>query len=901
MGEPDDDTQGARSPGANAGLSAEETVAPAAREATPARGGTGRLSGSTLDQYRILERIGAGGFGEVYRARDTTLGRDVAIKVLPAEVASDAERLRRFEQEARAASGLNHPAIVTVYGIGSREGVSYIAMELVEGRMLRDLIGASGLPARRILEIAAQIADGLAKAHAAGIVHRDMKPENVMVSRDGFVKILDFGLAKLTQASPDSGGTMTGTGVVLGTVTYMSPEQAAGRPVDFRSDQFSFGSMLYEMATGRRPFTAPTAAQTLAAIIQDEPEPLQTANPKIPAPLRWVVERCLSKEADQRYASTRDLARDLATLRDRLTETLGAADASAPQPPRRRAARLALALGFAAALSAAVVATRRLTVAPVPAFQRLTFRRGAVGNALFAPDGRTIVYEATFDGRPSEIFTVRPESPESRSLGLPSGSELLSVSSTAEVAFFQGDAVWRVPLGGGAPKAWLTDVSAASWGPDGKEIAVVTHDEAVLELPPGKKLWESKRAVQALRFSPSGRHLAVAETNGGYGDTVFRILDRTGREVAATRRWRFGTGLAWKSDDELWFSAAENAFATSLWALDLSGRVRQVFRIPALLGITDASPDGRVLLGRSIATSQIAGRFPEDAAERDLSWLDFSYLNDVSPDGRTILFSEFGDAAGPKGAVYLRKTDGSAAVLLGEGSGINLSPDGRWALATSRSSEGLVVLPTGPGEPKTISLGDLENVRPEKATWFPDGSRIVVTGSEKGHKPRCWTVEISTGAIRPLTPEGIHGLWGNSPVSPDGRSLFVRDDRDEKSNPRPAGLFFPETGRFEPARGWKDDFNLHVANLRFSADGKGLLAHRHEGALPSITVPTPARTFLVRYDLAREVWERLREISLADPAAVWGSPEPVPAADGIHYAYFYRRVPTDLYLATGLK
>jgi WD40 repeat protein len=899
MDERDEDLGRERASGAETAPSTDETVAAPPKKTTPARAAPGRLTGSTFDHYRILERIGAGGFGEVYRAQDTALGRDVALKVLPADVASAPERLRRFEQEARAASALNHPAIVTVYGIGSCNGVPYIAMELVDGTTLRDLLDSPALPARRILEIGAPIADGLAKAHAAGIVHRDMKPENVMVTRDGFVKILDFGLAKLTQASPDSGGTMTGTGVVLGTVAYMSPEQASGRPVDFRSDQFAFGSMVYEMATGRRPFTGPTAAQTLAAIIQDEPEPLQKRSPKLPAPLRWIVERCLAKDPEQRYASTRDLARDLATLRDRLSETSGADEDASPSSRGGRATRVALGLALAAALGAAVLAARRPAPAPVPTFQRLTFRRGAVGNALFAADGRTIVYDADLDGRPSEIFTVRPESPESRSLGLPPGSELLSISSTGEVVFFQGQAVWRVPLGGGAPKAWLTGVSAASWAPDGKEIAVVTHDDSVVELPPGRRLFESKRAVQALRVSPSGQYVAVAETNGSFGDTIFRILDRGGREVVATKQWRFGIGLAWRGD-ELWFSAAENAFANSLWATDLAGRVRPVFRMPAALDVADVAPDGRVLVVRGFATAQIAGRFPGDSAERDLSWLDFSYLDDISADGRAILFTEFGDASGSTGAVYLRKTDGSAAVLLGEGSGVNLSPDGRWALATVPSTQGLTLLPTGPGSLKTISLGALQNVNPRMTTWFPDGSRVVVTGSESGRKPRCWSVDVSTGEIHALTPEGIHGYWGASPVSPDGRSLFVRDERDEKADPKPVGLYFPETGRFEPARGWKD-VSLHNAGLRFSADGKALLAHRHEGAVPSLLAPAPARTVIVRYDLAKGTWETLREVTLADPAAIWGNPEPVPAADGAHDAYFYRRVPNDLYLVTGLK
>jgi serine/threonine protein kinase/tetratricopeptide (TPR) repeat protein len=289
---------------------------------------------SRLGPYEILSPIGAGGMGEVYRARDTRLGREVAIKVLPAALASDPERLKRFEREARSASALNHPNIVTIYDIGSADSVSYIAMELVNGQPLRALLDGP-LPVRRLLQIGTQIAEGLAKAHAAGIVHRDLKPENVMVTEDGLVKILDFGLAKLTQ--PEGSGatatmapTVSGAteeGVILGTVGYMSPEQATGKSVDYRSDQFSFGSILYEMATGQRAFQRASAPQTLAAIIQEEPEPIATLNPKIPVPVRWIAERCLSKEPRNRYTSTDDLAKELGKVLDHLAE---ATSGSAP-------------------------------------------------------------------------------------------------------------------------------------------------------------------------------------------------------------------------------------------------------------------------------------------------------------------------------------------------------------------------------------------------------------------------------------------------------------------------------------------------------------------------------------------------------------------------------------------
>jgi predicted ATPase len=282
--------------------------------------------GTHLGPYEIVKLLGAGGMGEVYRARDARLDRIVAIKILPAALSADSDRLHRFEREARSTSALNHPNIVTVYELGRDGATRYIAMELIEGKTLRELLVAGPLPIRKAIEIAAQAAEGLAKAHEAGIAHRDLKPENLMVSEDGFVKILDFGLAKLAPSGEEVSQThttsawQTGAGVVLGTVHYMSPEQASGGTLDFRSDQFSFGLVFYEMLTGKRAFPRRTAPEILVAIMREQAEPIGAQNPDAPAPLCWAIERCLAKDPHKRYASTRDLARELAAIRDRFSE-----------------------------------------------------------------------------------------------------------------------------------------------------------------------------------------------------------------------------------------------------------------------------------------------------------------------------------------------------------------------------------------------------------------------------------------------------------------------------------------------------------------------------------------------------------------------------------------------------
>ncbi|HEY3056567.1 MAG TPA: serine/threonine-protein kinase, partial [Thermoanaerobaculia bacterium] len=281
--------------------------------------------GARVHTFEVVGRLGAGAMGAVYRARDGKLGRDVAIKFLQDKLSASREYLRRFEREARAASALNHPNIITIFEIDEFEGAPFIAMELVDGQSLRDLLRRGALPVRKLLDLAAQIAEGLAAAHDSGIIHRDLKPENVMVTKDGRVKIVDFGLARISRpadadaSTADITSVRTPDGRVLGTAAYVSPEQASGgRSIDFRADQFSFGSILYEMGTGRRAFQRDTTMETLAAIMRDEPEPVQRLNSRIPPPLCWIVERCLAKDPAERYASTRDLARELRTLRERL-------------------------------------------------------------------------------------------------------------------------------------------------------------------------------------------------------------------------------------------------------------------------------------------------------------------------------------------------------------------------------------------------------------------------------------------------------------------------------------------------------------------------------------------------------------------------------------------------------
>jgi hypothetical protein len=405
-----------------------------------------------IGPFEVVSLLGSGGMGDVYRGRDTRLGREVALKVLPAHLADDKEGLVRFAHEARAASALNHPNIVTIYDIGKTDGAPFLAMEFITGRTVRELLKDGPLPLRRLLDVAAQLTDGLASAHGAGIVHRDLKPENLMLSFDGFLKILDFGIAKLSPsvAGGEAAPALTSTGLVIGTPGYMSPEQASGRAVDFRSDQFTVGLLLYEMATGRRAFERPTPVETLTAIIRDEPEPLAVVAPRLAAPVRWVIERCLAKDPEERYASTRDLAREWkqlernadmlatgtsvhtaqisrleasATSRTRAgagpSVTLGApatVPAPAPESAGRRVGRVLLvtlgALALVAAGGGLGFWLRRTSAdAPAPAWTGSLVMGGStrVLSPRSGPDGRRVAFLTPVDGL-AQVAAMDPES-----------------------------------------------------------------------------------------------------------------------------------------------------------------------------------------------------------------------------------------------------------------------------------------------------------------------------------------------------------------------------------------------------------------------------------------------------------------------------------------------------------
>jgi Tol biopolymer transport system component len=847
--------------------------------------------------------------GHVYRARDTRLGREVALKILPSEFSTDPQRLHYFEQEARTASALNHSNIVTIYDIGEIDSTRYIAMELVDGQTLRELLGQGPVPARTALHLAAQIADGLATAHSAGIVHRDLKPENVMVTKDSRAKILDFGLAKLAHppsgiagADPQTALTQTQPGTVLGTVGYMSPEQARGESADFRSDQFSLGALFYEMVTGRRAFQRETAVETLSAIVRDEPQPIGGIRPDVAAPIRWVIERCLAKPPDERYFSTRDLARELQGLREHMSEihVSGSIGAAVPAARPRRSVRRLVTVGVLGALAiAGALSTffigRSLRELP-PTFEQLTFRHGNLTGARLTADGQTVVYGGTWVGRPTELYTTRTENPQSGSLGL-TGAGILSISSAGELAVVLGCRLnWgecfgtlaRVPLTGGAPREILEDVMTADWAPDAKTLAAVQFSGGAYQLqyPIGTTLYEAAGWMTFARVSPDGELVAFLEHPilGDLSGSV-SLVDRAGNKRELSSGWKALRGLAWSADGgELWFTGSRvgKGGSLGLHAVTLNGAERAVLSAAGTLKLLDISRDGRrVLLMRGTQRGGIVSFGPDDSNERDLSWFDYSTVADLSPDGRTLLFYEWGEGVGGTLTVFLRKTDGSDAVRLGEGRPLSLSPDGRWAVAVQETSPPqLLVLPTGAGEARTLPRGVVTDYI-DWAAWSPDGRRIFFAGQDSDQRKRTYVQDIEGGDPRPVTPDGMVGVL----LSPDARRIVTADRYGEY-------YVCPiDEGEPVPIEGYLDGDVL----LQWGADGRALFV-REAGNL---------ELKIYKLDLAtgsRELWKELSPPDRAALIDIGSNPGEVRLTpDGRSYAYTYWTFPGELYLVEGLR
>ena len=840
--------------------------------------------------------------GEVYRAVDERLGREVALKVLPESFSSDPDRLRRFEQEARAVAALNHPNILAIHDIGEQQGIHYIVSEFLEGRSLRQEMSSGSLPVRRVADYGAEIARGLAAAHEKRIVHRDLKPENIFITKDGRVKILDFGIAKLaaSENTPSEGDTLeavphqTIPGMVLGTVGYMSPEQVKGEAADARSDIFALGVILYEMVSGIRAFRKETSAETMTAILNEDPPDLSVSARPLPPNLERVIRRCLEKKPLQRFQSARDLAFDL----EGVTVTTTSASPALEQTPKWKK-------WLVPALIAAVLVVLGSTAGwlrtrgerpEIPVYRAQTFERGFIYAARFGPDNRTIYYSASWNGAPVQLYAKDPASPESRPLNLTSST--LFAASAAELAISLGcidryighcqGTLALAPISGGAPREISENVLGADWTADNNQMAVLraVQGKYQIEFPTGNTVYESTHPLGYLRISPNGKSIAFGEfvTADGDGAQVV-IINPVGKEIVRSHDpYNSLEGIAWSPGaQEVWAAGTfDQGWSDAVYGLSLEGKERIVLRLPGMLRLHDISRDGRLLLTRERWRDEIQFRGPGDSQERNLSWLDYATVEDLARDGSVVSIEDWGEASGSASLGFIRKTDASPAVKLGKWASPVLSPDAKHVLALDGSAVSnlkLTLLPTGSGEPQKLKIDGMSQIFP--SGWMPDGKQVYFSGDD-GHGWKMYLYDIASDRYRAITavvsvkPSRLEVQT----VSPDGKYIFARDLSG-------IGQLYPLAGgEAKPLKGWQQA-DIWVS---WSADGKSAFTYQDQkttASLFSIDVNTGKRTVV-------------RTVSVSDTAGVTAIVNMRVTPDLKAYAYSYNRELSDLYLVEGI-
>jgi len=855
-------------------------------------------TGTKLGPYEIVSLLGAGGMGEVYRARDSRLKRDVAIKILPQALSLDADRLRRFEQEALATAALNHPNILAVFDIGTNEGSPYVVSELLEGETLRERFCSGAVAVRKTLDYALQIAHGLAAAHEKGIIHRDLKPENLFLTKDGRVKILDFGLAKLTQRESGAHTSLptmthaTEAGVVMGTAGYMSPEQVRGVALDARSDIFAFGAILYEMISGKRAFHRDTAADTMSAILKEDPADLSETNRNVSPALERIVQHCLEKNPEQRFHSASDIAFDL----EHLTGVSGTSARVATMESARPRSRLLVWIAGSVGMALLMLGLgwwlgRRHGGAPQAEYKQITFRTGSMGNARFTPDG-SIVYSASWDGGDDQLYLSRTDDPGARELGL-KDAELLSISKSGELAirlntvrysgYARSGTLARLPLSGGTPREVLENVQDADWSANGDSMAVVRYVPETshwrLEYPIGKVLFDSIGWISDPKISPDGKWVAFAdhENQGGDDEGSVAVIGADGKEKEKklSSGWESVEGILWSpAGDEIWFTSSDSGSALNPRAVNFSGRVRTITNVPGGVWLEDLR-NGTALMVRHQERIGIRGLEPGGKEERELGWFGWSLARDISPDGRKVLFEEEGNGGGPNYTVFLRDTDGSPPAKIGEGLAGAISPDGKWVITNPAKGGPLSLVPTGAGESRTLTHDavDYGAVR-----FLPDGKHLLASGIENGHGRRDYLIDLSTGDSKPMTPEGVSGVQ----LAADGRSTAVLGP-DGKWGiwPLEGGGIHPIPGldsKYYVAGWFPDGISIYVASSRSEKAVKVYRVNSQTGKM--------------------ELW---KTFGAEAGAGVTETGAPHFSSDGTAYAYVYVRTLSEAYVVTGLK
>ena len=843
-----------------------------------------------IGHYRVLEKIGSGAMGEVFRARDERLGRDVALKVIRPASNNNSDHLRRFELEARAAAALNHPNIVAIYDVGFDEGSPYIVCESLQGKTLRKRLAEGALPVVLVIDYSLQIVRGLIAAHDRRIVHRDLKPENLFVTSDGRVKILDFGVAKLQSAPEESGRsvedltTVTKSGVVVGTVAYMSPEQLRAKAVDHRSDIFSVGAILYEMLTGCRAFRGETEVDTITAVLLENPPEINLEQASVLLSFQQIVRHCLEKEPENRFQSARDLAFALETL----ANPSGPIRLRASRPQARIVPWAVAAVLLVAALLLLGKQWQQKTQSP--SYRRLTYETGTVYSARFGPDSRSIVYGAAWNGKPLQLFSTVGDSLLSQPLNL-TDADLLALSRTGELAVTLhgsrrahmetvGGVLARTPLAGGSPREVVEDVPWADWDATG-ELAVVHHNAGRdrIEYPIGHALYQSNGWISHLRFSPQGDKIAFMDHPAPWDDRgSVLLIDLSGHVNVLTPEWESEDGLAWSTDGkEVWFTAVEKGYNHDLRAVNMSGRIRSILDLPMGMTLEDVAPDGRALV--SLDAERVAMAITaRDGKTVDLSWHDWDIAKDISRDGQSVLFEDSSAAAGSHYSVAIRKIDGAPPVQLGDGSSGKLSPDGKWAISILPGTPGRVtLLPLGPGQARVIAITGLEHIDNGVAHFLEDGKHITLNANETGHAVRTYLVNLDGGKPIPITPEGITG----SLISPDGKSIF-------RVNEAAGVAVYPTAGGApQLIPGLEPDF----VPVQWTDDGSSVF-----GYLPG-QIPTK----VYKVNLFSGEKTLIKELQPGTATGVVNIAPVVVTRDGSRFAYSYYQIFSVLYVISGLR
>jgi hypothetical protein len=858
--------------------------------------------GGHLGHFEILAPLGAGGMGVVYRARDTRLGRDVALKVLPEAFARDADRMARLEHEAHVLATLSHSGIAAVHGLEPAEHGPVLVMELVEGEGLDTRLARGRIPVPQALELARQMAAALESAHAKGIIHRDLKPSNIRLTPEGQVKLLDFGLARALATGEDredetqAADGSTATGVVVGTAPYMSPEQARGEALDRRTDVWSFACVLYEMLAGGRAFPGHTA-EAVAAVLEREPE-WRALPGETPAQVVDLLRRCLRKDRNRRL---HDVADARIELEEALAEPAAVAGPSPPPAESTKGSRRWLLAAFGTLT--AVVSTalgfewgRRTAAPPLPQITRLTFRPGMVANARFTPDGQTVLYSAKWGAAAAEVFSQRIGSNEARALPVGQGDAVIVATTGAEALVMILDygrsgpsrfRLVRTATESGSTRELVEGAWWADWAHGGSQMAVSRRvgDRYRLEYPVGRVLFETSGTgvIQNVKISPSGREVAFIHwplRGGGRRAGDVMLADAAGRVRILSAGWSSLMGLAWSPGGrEVWFTAArEGSFhPQSLHAVDHSGRQRTILRLGHSLVLTDVGRDGRVLALYERRRTEARGRLEGDAAERDLSWFDRTTPVTLGSDAGVLVFGEHGEAGGALGATYLWRVAEAPPVRLSEGLPLDVSPDGAWVACLVVSPEGtreLRLVPTGAGEPRRLSTGP---VQPVWGKFLPDGRGLIL------RRPgQVFILDLPDGAPRPLLPEG----WAGGVPTRDGRFVSAKPPGDGPTLLQPL-----DGGEARPIPGIRPRDEI----VQFSADGTAAFVQERCEIWGCR---------YVRLDLGtgrRSTWLEARppDQTGLETAPVVKSYAVDPS--GRSYAYSYERVLSDLYMIEGLR